>query len=372
MKSPRILHITPWFPNKLNKIEGIFIARHIAALQDHCLNQVLHLSFGKKALYQSNWDGVDVVHATLKPVIDKWRIKEEITFRFLKKYLKEQGQKFNIINFYIAYPNAIKIAYFQKKYPNLKFTISEQWSAYHESFGLSENSKGRGRIANIFHQVNSVISVSTSLGEDIRSFSKNENLQYLVVPNIVDGTDFYWQEKPKTTFKFVSINSWSKMKNPFVLIDAIADLQKEGRDVHLTIAGSGPIDKKIKEHIKRIETPLEITILGRLDRNEVTKLLSESHAYCQSSVYETFSVICIEALASGIPVMATNVGGMRDFIHEKNGILIDNLESDEWKKAMIHLMDNYSVYDKELIINEVLENYNSRTIGKLFYSALTN
>lgn len=137
MSQLRVLHIVPWFPHPANEIEGVFILEHITSLKPHCHNEIIHIQFGdKKEEIVTKIEGIKVKRMRLKPLVDKWKFKEVASQRFIKKFIAKNASQFDLVNFQIAYPNAIGIGSLKKKFPQLKFAIIEHWPAYHENFSL--------------------------------------------------------------------------------------------------------------------------------------------------------------------------------------------------------------------------------------------
>ena len=372
MNTLSVLHIVPWFPDSERTIEGIFILEHIRSLNQHCKNKVLHISFGKtNSTRQENFENIAVDRITIKPIIDKWVIKEKRTKRVIQNYLDNVKDQFDIVNFYITYPNAIYINNFRERYPNLKFCLTEHWSAYHTSFNLEKGHKGRNRIESIFKNNIPLLTVSNALGNDIRNFIGNDSRPYKVVPNCIDKTVFNYKKKAASrTFTFTSVNTWSKMKNPFVLIEAFKLLSTKYDNVRMILAGNGILVPEMESLIQVNDLDSKISLPGRVPKDKIPELLAESDVYCQSSYYETFSVICVEALALGRPVVASNIGGMKDFINNNNGLLVDELEKEQWFDALEKIYLNYNTYDQEKISENCLELYDQNRVGKLFYDEL--
>jgi glycosyltransferase involved in cell wall biosynthesis len=86
--------------------------------------------------------------------------------------------------------------------------------------------------------------------------------------------------------------------------------------VHLVIAGSGP-----REHHLRAMGTDHITFLGNLDRATVLpRLYASADAFVFASLTETLGLVVLEAMASGLPVVATPAGGVADHLrHDQNG-----------------------------------------------------
>jgi glycosyltransferase involved in cell wall biosynthesis len=87
--------------------------------------------------------------------------------------------------------------------------------------------------------------------------------------------------------------------------------------VHLVIAGAGP-----QEAALRAAAPEDVTFLGYLDRAQA---LPELYASCDAFVFSSFTemlgLVVLEAMASGLPVIAAPVGGVADHLHDReNGL----------------------------------------------------
>jgi glycosyltransferase involved in cell wall biosynthesis len=372
MKDLRILHITPWFPNPQNPVEAVFIARHIKSLADLCENKTLHIRFDGpgRGIENDEIYGIETTRVNIRPFIDRWRVREYLAAKFVKKYLKKNRAKFDLVNFIIAYPNAVNISGLIKNFPEIGFAMTEQWSAYHNNFGLSENNKGRKRIARIFDNDVPLFVVSNALGEDIRKFSGIADRPYEVIPNIVDPMFTFRDKSLNGQFVFASINNWSPLKNPFVLIKAFQMLNREFEQTRLVLGGDGSLVPEMKALVKSCGLEGSVEFTGRLNKSGVLDVLYRSHAYCQSSNYETFSVICAEALSTGTPVIAANTGGIRDFVDGSNGALVDELEPELWYKKMKFVMENYGSFDRKSFSEQIRTRFSRENVGRLFYANL--
>jgi len=372
MNKLRVLHIVPWFPNPNNCIEGIFIAEHIKQLNMHCANHVLHINFGKtKEIKTDKYQNISIDRITIKPILEKWIFKEKQATIAIKNYLKKTHSNFDIVNFYITYPNAISITKLSKTYPDIKFCMMEQWSAYHTQFNLPKENKGRTRIENIFNNNIPLFTVSNALGQDIQNFIGNKKRAFEVIPNCVNENDFYYKEKQESnTFIFTSINNWSVMKNPIVLIKAFHLLTTKYSNLKLILAGDGILIPKMKKLVAELEIEKHVEFKGRISKKEVVTELQNANIYCQSSNYETFSAICIESLATGTPVIATDIGGMKDFINNDNGERVQNLEVESWFLAMERNFLNYKKFDTNAISKNAINTFNSDIVGEIYFDKL--
>jgi glycosyltransferase involved in cell wall biosynthesis len=76
---------------------------------------------------------------------------------------------------------------------------------------------------------------------------------------------------------------------------------------------------------------------------EIISHLRESNTFVLSSHVETFSVVCIEALSIGVPVIATACGGPEEFIQRTDGLLVKPGSVDELSSAMLQMYQNYKI-----------------------------
>ena len=115
-------------------------------------------------------------------------------------------------------------------------------------------------------------------------------------------------------------------KGPDVAVCAIAVMRREhGLDARLTLAGPGSVsDCRRLEDLARAEGVSDLVDLtGALDRGGVEDLLSRVRALVVPSVWEEpFGMVAIEGAAAGVPVVASNVGGISEGLHDKEHALL--------------------------------------------------
>jgi glycosyltransferase involved in cell wall biosynthesis len=99
-------------------------------------------------------------------------------------------------------------------------------------------------------------------------------------------------------------------KNIHVLIAAVEQLVKEGAEISLVIAGTGPE----KERIERLaqQSAGTVRFVGFIDEARKRTLLSEADVFVQLSTREGLSIATLEALASGLPCVVSDIPGVRE------------------------------------------------------------
>jgi phosphatidylinositol alpha 1,6-mannosyltransferase len=122
-------------------------------------------------------------------------------------------------------------------------------------------------------------------------------------------------------FVFIHVGRLAAEKNVQVVLDAFRqarELLPRGT-IHLLVAGSGPA-----EHALRRRAPQSVTFLGNLDRQRrLPDLYASADAFVFASVTETLGLVILEAMASGLPVIALAAGGVIDNLRDEvNGLAV--------------------------------------------------
>lgn len=103
-------------------------------------------------------------------------------------------------------------------------------------------------------------------------------------------------------------------KGVMVLLEAIAPLLERNADLHLLIVGTGPLEKSMRERAKTFSSAGRIHFAG--PRSDVPNLMRASTALVLASLWEGQPNVVLEALAAGLPVVATAVDGTAELVRE--------------------------------------------------------
>ncbi|MFN6487313.1 MULTISPECIES: glycosyltransferase [unclassified Nostoc] len=135
-----------------------------------------------------------------------------------------------------------------------------------------------------------------------------------------------------------------------LLIQAFARLKPRQEKFSLIIAGDGPVD--IVNKLKRLAQPIpNIHFIGFIFGETKANLLASCDVFCSPSPYETFGGAMVEAMASGIPVVSVNSGGVSDYmIDGVNGYLVPPNDVDGLTNALEKALsdDNTEIIQKAL------------------------
>lgn len=238
------------------------------------------------------------------------------------------------------------IASVLKKKFNLPFVVTEHSSKLNRK--LLEISKIDIKLAKIAYQnADKVIAVSNALAKNLKT---NFNVDAEVVHNIVDVSNFkYVMREPKETFTFISVGNLVSIKGFDVLIEAFAEAFKHDESVILKIVGAGPEMNNLKSLVNQYDMADRVVLLSEVGRGKLKDIYPEGDAFVLASRSETFGVVFIEAMATGMPVIATDCGGPSDFVNEQNGYLIPVDDKQALIDALIKMRNNaYSFNSLEI------------------------
>nr|NJM01465.1 glycosyltransferase family 4 protein [Desulfobacula sp.] len=135
-------------------------------------------------------------------------------------------------------------------------------------------------------------------------------------------------------------------KNHAAIIRAVEKIRMIRPDVLLVIFGSGPLKEELDACIKAADLENHVKIIDKKTKQADMHLVySSTRLFLSPSRYEIFGMTVLEAMACGLPVIGSSVGGMKDIIsHGKNGLLIDPESEDEISEAVLLLLNTPSLY----------------------------
>jgi L-malate glycosyltransferase len=137
----------------------------------------------------------------------------------------------------------------------------------------------------------------------------------------------------------LSIGSLNKNKNHALLINALAEIVTSKDSLHLYIIGEGEEQKILKKQIKELKLEKKITLLGLVDHKSISEWMKATNIFILPSRNEGTPNSLLEAMASGLPVIASKVGGIPELIQENiEGLLFESDSKDDLKEKLNKLI----------------------------------
>jgi glycosyltransferase involved in cell wall biosynthesis len=157
-----------------------------------------------------------------------------------------------------------------------------------------------------------------------RVYGDSLRKKIVTVPTRVDLTTFSLH---KTTYEIgpvlqiVSVGGFVAVKNHLALIK---DLHDSGIPFQLTLVGSGPMESAYRAAADALGIRDKIVLTGVLPQKQIASILPTMDIYVHYSLTEALSRAVLEAMAVGLPVVATRAGFVRDvLLHDTNAVVLD-------------------------------------------------
>jgi glycosyltransferase involved in cell wall biosynthesis len=265
-------------------------------------NKVIQINVGPKTI-----PDIEKMMAQIKPDITNTFILSGGVFGVAAWKKLKYGKIFVTVNNPVIYPGISLTG--RILYPRMYRWMSKYASAF-----LVKADKVRDEVAAVIKNKKPVISIKN--GIDFSIFDKSKEY-----PDI--RADFGIARKDIVVTNVAALDA---RKGQEYLIRAAMKLRKL-YPIHLLLVGQGADETRLKEKVSANGADGYIHFLGR--RSDINIILANSDIFVLSSLYEGLPNALMEAMAMGLPCVATDVGGVRQLIDNQNNGLVINAESDD-------------------------------------------
>jgi len=159
------------------------------------------------------------------------------------------------------------------------------------------------------------------------------NLQ--IIPNAIELDKFPFKERKSFAPKMLWVRRFQGRYNPMMAIKVLESLKKEYPTAELCMVGpekDGSL-QKCKEYAEKQK--LKVLFTGKLKKKEWAKVSTDYDIFLNSTNIDNTPISVIEAMALGLAIVSTDVGGMKDLIdHQENGILVPWKDEKSMVKAV--------------------------------------
>ena len=283
-----------------------------------------------------------------------------ITVKLVKAYIEANGRP-DILHVHNAF-SAGKVALIIKKKYNIPFIVTEHDSA----FLMGKLSPKKKCLAGyIYKEAVGIISVSKSLREAMLLI--DSGLEIEVIPNIINSLFFEGEpckerKKISNGTNFIAVGALNSNKGHEMLLTAFSILISKNKDIRLKICGSGSENDRLQARIKELRLQDKIELLGFLSSQQIYDNFMRADCIVHASYFETFGVVLVEALATGMPFISTKSGGPEDIHEDCFGYLVEKGNAVLFAEAMQKYISEKDVFICSEIRRRTLQKYGENSI----------
>jgi glycosyltransferase involved in cell wall biosynthesis len=326
----RVLLITTMYPSRLRPYSGIFVKRQVEVLREMGIEVILakaedrnqprnHLQYYSELLWQSlkasrqSFDLVHVHYPVLAGLLGSWvaRIRRRpLVFTFHGGEVDRNSLKF--------------------KPPTTQFLTNLI-------------------VKNVIKRADAVVIVSQYLANILADHGAHTEKIHII--NMGVDTNLFHQQDKIATRKYlgipanlacvVCVANFNPQKGQEHVIRAASYLCYHDPSIHWYFVGEGPLEKPCKELSRNLGIQDLIHFCGPRPPEEIPRWDAAADIVVVPSTAEAFGLAALEAMACGTPVVASNVGGLPDFIQDgENGYLIPPASSEAIAEKVRQLLEH--------------------------------
>lgn len=380
----KILFIARWYPDRHDPMLGLFVQKH--ALAVHLFHDVAvlyvtadnSLAPGTSIKSENNYNGI----REFRIYFGKHRSGISNACAYMKYYwqglnwiIQKSGLP-DLTHVHILSRTAFP-ALWLKMTKGIPYLITEHWSRYLPP--NVANGAYKGWLRKLFTRLavskaDGVTTVTNNLAQAMQVQGLKNT--YFITPNVADVHDFRPQMPHETAAikKLVHISCFDEpAKNIRGIINAVKKLASVRNDFILEIIGDGKDFELVKNHA--VSTGIldsRIFFTGLLTGSELSRKLREADALVMFSNYENLPCTIVESLCSGVPVISTDVGGIREHVTENFGILLPTGDETALSNALTKMLDHPQIFNRRQMCEYAISHFSMEAVGQLFNDIYQN
>ena len=361
----RILVVPKWYPWPEKPVFGLFCREHAQALARR--HEVVVLAS----------------LATPAPAFSAYELSDEfehgirtLRVRYRRPLLRPAAMGFQLVGMLHALwrlrregfrPDVVHAHVYQAAPPALVLgrlaravvVISEHYTGFARGL-VSGYDRALARLS--FRQADLVAPVSRDLAERLRSLAPRARIE--AVPNAVDTGVFHPPAEARAQAapaRLLNVAALAEKKGHVYLLEALARL--EGGET-LDVVGDGELRKLLERQAAALGVDDRVRFLGPRPKEEVAALMREADLFVLPSLHENLPVVLVEAQASGLPAVATRVGGVPELVDEDAGRLVQARDPAALAEAIAGTLAGRDDYDSAGLARRTRERYGFDAIAE--------
>ncbi len=305
----RVLHVASWFPANEADFSGVFVREHLCCLTPH-VEQAVVIASPNGDDRESKEHGIVTHRTRLRHTRGQWLVPYvSAVVRFAKQFRPD------LVHAHVTRPAGVA-ARAVATTQHIPYVITEHTNPFRALFATHVANRAAFRWA--LRGASTVTTVSQGHAEEIRVILPD--LEARVIPNTVDIGRFRPRSRRDGPARLLFIGRLDRLKGCHLLLEALGHPELLRMAWTLRIVGAGDEETSLRTAAAALGERAQL--LGYQEPARMADLLAETDLLVLPSFRESFGVVLIEALASGVPVLATRCGGPTDIVTDTVGRLV--------------------------------------------------
>jgi glycosyltransferase involved in cell wall biosynthesis len=239
---------------------------------------------------------------------------------------------------------------------------TEHWTIF-TSANPGRLSRLHDRLANmVIRRSDRVLPVSEDLR---RALAERSDATFEVINNVVDTELFHpGAHRPDGPTRLITVGLLStERKGLDYLLEALAIVARTRSDWFLDVVGEGMLRPRYEALAQSLGLAEAVRFHGYQDKATIAQMMRESHLFVLGSRFENSPCVVIEAMASGLPVVATRVGGVPELVSEDVGLIAEPRDPESLAAAIASALTRLGDYDAAAIRQRACDGFSRERIG---------
>lgn len=365
----RVLFLSSWYPSLEHTTLGNFVQRHAKAVaKKHKVSVIYASPYRKRGLPADqiieNGELTEYL-AYFSPGLNTIHKRKTAFLRAFDAYMKQEGVLPDVVHLNVLYPAGNQARWLEKQF-GIPFIVTEHWTGYHPEHKTKVRWDQRRSMLRTAQAAKIIAPVSAQLKASMENWGIRA--RYEVVPNVVDTRLFLPPKSVTENTKQKEILHVSSLvddhKNISGMLQAVLPVLQKNEEVHFRIIGDGDI-APYQKLASSIGIPdAQFSIEGEKSIEEIAQAMQRADLFVMFSRYENLPCVILEAFACGVPVVSTDVGGIREHLLPERGILIENENQEALTQAIEEALK--SPWNRSEIRNYAVQHFSEEAIAESF------
>jgi glycosyltransferase involved in cell wall biosynthesis len=329
----KVLVLPSWYPTERYPMGGIFCQEQARALNEALEVEVVVLFVDRAPILhwlrrlrnrpQVSYESSLKVYRTVMPRLPVVWPFLYVPWAFLSLLRLRRHNRFtpDIVHAHVALPAGLA-GVLIKRLLRIPLIVTEHTGPFSM---LMRNPLAARATTLALRSADRVIAVSLALRRQMWEYPQLHR-HIDIVPNVVDTDAFYRPRSGRSfgPYKLLFVGEMNTdIKGVEHLLAAISLLAERDLEVRLDLVGDGRNRGKYEALARSLGVSKLCRFLGTVSHDEIARLMSEAELLVMPSLAETFGVVVAEALAAGLPVVATRCGGPEEIVTPDVGLLVE-------------------------------------------------